>query len=141
MNFRPLFTACLSAGFLSLAGCSTTPPREPRGEIGEPIGVEYGLASYYGRTMWSTEPTASGERFHASRMTAAHRRLPFGSMVRVTNLRNGRAVVVRINDRGPFKRGRIIDVSKAAAKELGMLNAGVVKVRVENFGKTPLEMR
>jgi rare lipoprotein A len=91
--------------------------------------------------MWSTEPTASGERFHASRMTAAHRRLPFGSMVRVTNLRNGRAVVVRINDRGPFKRGRIIDVSKAAAKELGMLNAGVVKVRVENFGKTPLEMR
>ena len=75
--------------------------------------------------------TASGERFAPERLTAAHRTLPFGTMVRVTNMRNGRSVVVRINDRGPYSHGRIIDVSLAAAKQLQMIEAGIVPVRLE----------
>lgn len=83
-----------------------------------------GIASYY----WQGRSTASGERFNPSAMTAAHRSLPFGTKVRVTNLRNGKAVVVRINDRGPFVRGRVIDVSKAAASELGFTGHGITRV-------------
>ncbi len=79
-----------------------------------------GVASYY----WQGRGTASGERFNPDAMTAAHRSLPFNTKVEVTNLRNGRSVIVRINDRGPFIRGRIIDVSKAAAGELGFRGAG-----------------
>ena len=76
--------------------------------------------------------TASGERFNPNAFTAAHRTLPLGTRVRVTNTRNGRSVEVRINDRGPFgNRERIIDLSKAAARELHMLDAGVVPVTVE----------
>lgn len=83
-----------------------------------------GVASFY----WQGRSTASGERFNPSAMTAAHRSLPFGTKVRVTNLKNGRSVVVRINDRGPFVRGRVIDVSKAAASELGFTGSGVTRV-------------
>lgn len=74
--------------------------------------------------------TASGERMNPNALTAAHRSLPFGTKVRVKNLRNGRSVVVRINDRGPFVGGRIIDVSKAAASQLGMISSGTAKVSV-----------
>lgn len=73
--------------------------------------------------------TASGERFNAGAMTAAHKTLPFGTQVRVTDLRTGRQVVVRINDRGPFVRGRVIDLSRAAARRLGM--GGLARVRIE----------
>lgn len=83
-----------------------------------------GIASYY----WQGQSTASGERFNPGAMTAAHRSLPFGTKVRVTNLRNGRTVVVRINDRGPFVRGRVIDLSRAAASELGFTGSGVTHV-------------
>lgn len=83
-----------------------------------------GIASFY----WQGRSTASGERFNPGAMTAAHRSLPFGTKVRVTNLRNGRSVVVRINDRGPFVRGRLIDVSRAAASELGFTGSGVTRV-------------
>ncbi len=83
-----------------------------------------GHASWYALT----SKTASGERMNASLMTAAHRSLPFGTKVLVTNKRNGKSVVVRINDRGPFIRGRIIDVSKAAAKNIGMVNSGTAQV-------------
>lgn len=83
-----------------------------------------GVASYY----WQGRGTASGERFNPGALTAAHRTLPFGTKVRVTNLRNGRTVVVRINDRGPFVRGRVIDVSRAAASELGFTGSGVTRV-------------
>ncbi|HUH03595.1 MAG TPA: septal ring lytic transglycosylase RlpA family protein [Kofleriaceae bacterium] len=76
-------------------------------------------------------PTASGERFDKRAMTAAHRTLPMGSVVRVTNLKNDRQVTVRINDRGPYGKGRIIDVSEAAAKKLDMIKAGVVPATVE----------
>lgn len=91
-----------------------------------------GKASYYG-SRHHGKRTASGERFDQHALTAAHRSLPFGTRVRVTNLRNQRSVVVRINDRGPYARGRIIDLSRQAARQLGMLSAGVVPVRVESI--------
>ncbi len=83
-----------------------------------------------GRASWYalTSKTASGERMDPAKLTAAHPRLRFGTMVEVVNPRNGKSVVVRINDRGPFIKGRIIDVSKAAARELGMIRSGVAKV-------------
>jgi rare lipoprotein A len=89
-----------------------------------------GTASFYGREEHGGK-TASGERFDMNAMTAAHRTAPLGSRLKVTNLRNGRSVVVRINDRGPFVRGRIIDLSRAAAGELGFIGAGVTRVHVE----------
>jgi len=85
--------------------------------------AESGRAAYYGGGR-----TASGERSGPNQLTAAHRTLPFGTNVLVTNLRNGRSVIVRINDRGPYGRGRIIDVSVAAARELGMLRSGTARV-------------
>lgn len=94
-----------------------------------PRHVEQGLASWYGPG-FAGKPTASGERFRPCKRTAAHKTLPFGTRVKVTNLSNGRTVVVRINDRGPFVEGRIIDLSKAAARQLGMLQAGVVRVEI-----------
>jgi rare lipoprotein A len=95
-----------------------------------PARTEDGYASYYGAS-FAGRRTASGERFDPRGFTAAHRDLPFGSKVRVTNLDNGRSVVVRVNDRGPYAAGRIVDLSWAAARELGMLQSGVVRVRVE----------
>ena len=85
-------------------------------------------ASYYGKEL-AGRPTASGEKFNPSGMTAAHRTLPFGTRVRVTHSRNGRSVIVRINDRGPFVRGRSIDLSRGAARALGM--GGMAHVRLE----------
>lgn len=85
-----------------------------------------GMASYYGYG----GRTANGERHSASAMTAAHRSLPFNTKVRVTNKANGRSVVVRINDRGPFVKGRIIDVSTAVAEELGFRSRGVARVDI-----------
>ena len=90
-------------------------------------GTWTGKASYYGHG----GRTASGARHDARAMTAAHRTLPFGSRVRVTNLSNNRSVVVLVNDRGPFIRGRVIDVSTKAAEALGFRHAGVARVRVE----------
>ena len=83
-----------------------------------------------GRASWYalTSMTASGERMDPSKLTAAHPRLSFGTRVEVVNSRNGKTVVVRINDRGPFAKGRVIDVSKAAAGQLGMIRSGVAKV-------------
>jgi rare lipoprotein A len=88
-----------------------------------------GSASYYA-SKFNGRRTASGERFDNSDLTAAHRSLPFGSRVRVTNPANGRSVVVRVNDRGPFTRGRLIDVSRAAAEELGMVARGHADVEL-----------
>jgi rare lipoprotein A len=94
------------------------------------------LHSETGRASWYqlASATASGERMSEAEMTAAHRTLPLGSYARVENLANGRVVIVRINDRGPFAKNRIIDLSKAAAKELGMIRAGVARVRVTPLG-------
>jgi rare lipoprotein A len=91
---------------------------------------EIGLASYYAHAFDSL-PTASGERFDMHAMTAAHRTLPFGTRVKVTHLVNGRSAVVRINDRGPFQKGRVLDLSYAAARALRLIGPGVGRVRVE----------
>ncbi|MCK0197736.1 septal ring lytic transglycosylase RlpA family protein [Ancylobacter sp. 6x-1] len=104
-------------------GCLCTAPafaQEPALKTGS------GMASYYGYR----GKTANGERHSAAAMTAAHRSLPFGTHVRVTNTSNGKSVVVRINDRGPFVRGRVIDVSTAAADALGFRSKGVAKVKL-----------
>lgn len=93
-------------------------------------GTQIGMASWYGDKEHGGK-TASGERFSMDDYTAAHKELPIGTMVRVTNLENGRDVIVRINDRGPFKRGRIIDLSYAPAKDIGMVGKGTAKVKVE----------
>lgn len=92
--------------------------------------VGEGMASYYGNEFAGSR-TASGERFDPSEMTAAHRTLAFNSRVAVTNLDNGKEVVVRINDRGPWGKGRVIDISHAAAKEIGMHRSGTARVRLE----------
>ena len=89
-----------------------------------------GMASYYGRRFHGKR-TANGERFNMRAMTAAHKSLPFGTRVRVTNARNGRSVIVRINDRGPFVRGRTIDLSRAAAEQIGMVSSGHARVKLE----------
>lgn len=91
--------------------------------------AETGVASVYGRRFHGRR-TANGERFDVSALTAAHRRLPFGSRVRVTSLQTGRSVVVRINDRGPFARGRVIDLSPAAARSLGVGTVSLTRVRL-----------
>jgi peptidoglycan lytic transglycosylase len=88
----------------------------------------YGLASYYSH---QNSRTASGERFNPRELTAAHRTLPFGTRVRVTELKTGRSVTLRINDRGPFIEGRIVDVSKSAAEELGMVGRGIARVKLD----------
>ena len=89
--------------------------------------IQSGGASWYGPGFHGRK-TANGERFNAHALTAAHRSLPFGSRVRVTNARTGRSVVVRINDRGPFAGGRVIDLSKAAAQAVGISGVGRVKL-------------
>jgi rare lipoprotein A len=91
---------------------------------------ERGTASWYGKRFHG-QPTSSGERYDMYKMTAAHPTLPIPSYARVTNLKNGRSVIVRINDRGPFHSGRIIDLSYAAAAKLGYVNAGSAPVEVE----------
>ena len=100
-----------------------------------PDFAQTGLASWYGRTK-KLKRTASGEKLSNYKLTAAHRSLPMGTIVHVTNLRNGRAVDVRINDRGPFVGGRVIDLSYDAALQLGMTDNGVVPVRLEVFDNT-----
>ena len=110
------------SGAIRTASIPATPSR-----ITSSRDPAYGLASYYG----VGSQTASGEKFNARAMTAAHRTLRFGTRVRVTDVVTGRSVEVRINDRGPFIRGRIIDVSTAAAESLGIVGRGVAKVRVD----------
>lgn len=108
----------------------TEPPSLYPGIV--PSYTQVGLASWYGRH-FHKRPTASGEHYDMNDFTAAHRWLPLDTVVRVTNLTNDHTVLVRINDRGPFAKGRVIDVSRSAAKALGMTNAGVVPVRVDVF--------
>ena len=111
--------------FTVLAGCASHDT--------DPNGYDKtGTASYYG-SRHHGKRTASGERFNQHGLTAAHRSLPFGSRVRVTNLANQRSVVVRINDRGPHSRGRLIDLSRAAAQKIGMIRSGTARVRVQGL--------
>jgi len=127
---------------LALSGCAgKKPPPAPPDVDRRPPGIEKakpgkekrwrqeGIASWYGKK-YHRRKTASGERYNMYELTAAHRTLPFGTILKVTNLENGRTVKVRINDRGPFVKGRIIDLSLAAAREIGMVQAGIVRVRI-----------
>lgn len=137
----PVAAVVLATSFLG--GCAS-PERiviEGTIEKGQKIyvteSVEKGIASYYyGR--WIGRKTANGEIYRASDVTAAHRTLPFNTMVRVTNLRNNKTVIVRINNRGPFIRGRIIDLSLEAARRVDMTRAGIVPVKVEVLKEVPI---
>ena len=126
----------LAASLAALSACATTSTRPPG--TGQPAPKQpaevVGIASYYADSLHG-RTTASGERYDKQELTAAHRTLPFGSRVRVTNLSNGKSVVVRINDRGPFAGKRVIDLSYAAAKELQFLGKGTTKVRLEVLGR------
>ena len=111
-----------------MAGCSIAPKSGPGGKwVGH---RETGQASYYA-DKFQNRNTASGEPYKSCRKTAAHRTLPFGSKVKVTNVRNGKSVVVRINDRGPFVRGRVIDLSRSSFASIGNVSDGLLKVRIE----------
>lgn len=126
----------LIAAILSLAACSSTPERKQPKTAAAPVSEgrletrAKGMASWYGKRFHQRR-TASGEHFDMNAMTAAHRTLPFGTKVEVTNLKTGKSVVVRINDRGPFSRHRVIDVSYGAAKSIGLVTAGVAPVELK----------
>jgi rare lipoprotein A len=125
---RALGTLLVAA--LASSGCSLV--RSPWQPAPPPLrgGVQHGIASWYGPGFHG-RPTASGERYDQDALTAAHPSLPFGTRVRVTNLDNGRAVDVRITDRGPFVGGRVVDLSRGAARAVGLLAAGIGPVRLE----------
>jgi rare lipoprotein A len=93
-----------------------------------------GMTSWYGRAHHGKK-TASGERFNMYGLTAAHRTLPLGTMVRVTNVANGKSVIAKVNDRGPFHGNRVLDLSQGAAKALDMMKSGTAKVQIEILGK------
>jgi len=110
-------------------------PAPAAAPVAPAVGME-GLAAYYSDRL-DGRKTASGQVFDQSKLTAAHPTLPFGTMVKVTNTRNNRSVVVRINDRGPTQAGRVIDLSRAAASKLGMLRSGLAPVKLEVVKDAP----
>ena len=135
MSRRLLATAALLSSLAVAAACASRTPRP----VSHPVPPEEaasawseeGLASWYGGgDGFDGKPTASGEIFDTSQLTAAHRDLPLGTVVDVTNVETGASVRVRINDRGPFVRGRIIDLSRSAAQRVGVIGPGVAKVRL-----------
>jgi peptidoglycan lytic transglycosylase len=136
---QTLGTGCASPGGASHEGVSRSAPYVVNGTRYVPLSdwrgyEEVGMASWYGAAHHGKK-TANGERFDARRgYTAAHKTLPFDVCARVENLRNGKHVLVRINDRGPFAKGRVIDLSRAAAAEIGLIGSGVAKVRVAAVG-------
>jgi len=111
----------------SLASCAKTTTVSPSGSIGY---QESGKASYYAMK-YQNRKTASGERLNQGSKTAAHKKLPFGTIVKVTNIKNGKRVTVKINDRGPFVKGRIIDLTRSAFSSIGDLRSGVIDVKIE----------
>jgi rare lipoprotein A len=125
-----IYLALLSTA-LVFTNCATPLPKPIDPQIGY---VEEGIASWYGPGFHG-KPTASGERYNMYQMTGAHKRLPLGTIVQVQSLTTGLSATVRINDRGPFVRGRIIDLSYAAARSLRMIGKGIEKVRVKVLEK------
>ena len=110
-----------------IGGCTSVPLKSQPKWIGY---KESGKASFYAMK-YQFRKTASGERFNQYSNTAAHRKLPFGTKVKVTNVKNGKSVVVKINDRGPFVKGRIIDLSRSAFNSIGNTDSGVINVKIE----------
>ncbi|MFM8888227.1 MAG: septal ring lytic transglycosylase RlpA family protein [Chthoniobacterales bacterium] len=138
-----VFHAAAFAAALFFAGCAAkqgliVEPSKPEVVYdATPVSVLHGKASYYyGR--WIGRLTANGETYRAADVTAAHKTLPFNTMVRVTNLKNGKSVIVRINNRGPYVKGRILDLSLVAAQTIDMTTAGVVPVKAEILRKIPV---
>lgn len=132
--------AWVLAGAVVVTGCAGVPERPPGipqarayQAVPSPDRGQVGIASWYGAPFHGRR-TASGQRFDMHALTAAHPSLPFGTRVQVTNLANGRSVVLVVNDRGPFVRGRIIDVSHHGAEHLGFVRAGTARVRVRVLG-------
>ncbi len=152
------------AACLLVAGCQTPPPAPPPEDhtvtvpssagvykVGQPYQIdniwyypheqpdydETGIASWYGPTFYG-KTTANGETYDGAKVTAAHRTLPMPVNVRVTNLQNGKSIIVRVNDRGPYARGRIIDLSKRAAELLDVVQSGTARVRVTYLGRADL---
>ncbi|HEY6192560.1 MAG TPA: septal ring lytic transglycosylase RlpA family protein [Bacteroidota bacterium] len=128
-------TGLISLLLLGLSGCVPSPRftsahSHQEGSGGEFSFSEEGMASYYAEE-FNGRKTSNGEVYDMNRFTAAHRTLPFNTRVRVTNTHSGKAVIVRINDRGPFKDDRIIDLSLAAAKEIELIGSGTAPVRLE----------
>lgn len=122
--------AVLLGGCAAKQGLIVEPDKPEIVYDAKPVAVLHGKASYYyGR--WIGRLTANGETYRATDVTAAHKTLPFNTMVRVTNLNNGKSVIVRINNRGPYIKGRILDLSLVAAQKIEMTKAGVVPVRAE----------
>ena len=153
------FGKIVAVGLMALAaGCASAPRKSsgaapsPHYKIGKPYQVagkwyhpkedpnysKVGIASWYG-SQFHGRLTANGEIFDMDRLSAAHTTLPLPSMVEVTNLENGRSVVVRVNDRGPFVDDRIIDMSREGARRLGFEQQGIARVRVRYVGTAPLE--
>jgi rare lipoprotein A len=131
MTSLPLFLLVLTV----IQGCSTMSTKVaslPTPKISPPAAGQIGNASWYGPG-FNGKVTASGDAFDQTKMTAAHRTLPLGSKAKVTNLSNGKSVEVKINDRGPYAEGRIIDLSLAAAKALGIVDHGTARVSVESL--------
>ena len=120
----------LLASILLAAACGQQKPPSTSPASIERHAVETGRASWYGKAHQG-KLTASGERFDMHALTAAHRTLPFGTMVRVKDLKSGRSVDVRINDRGPYRRDRIIDLSYEAARKLGFVSRGTTRVEIK----------
>lgn len=132
MNIKRVVLMALAA---LLCGCGSKPGKVVAAKVhavfaDEVVETQSGIASLY----WQGSRTASGERFNPNGLTAAHRKWPFGTRVRVTNVNTGRHVIVRINDRGPFTRGRIIDLTPPAAKSIGFdRRMGLARVKIERL--------
>jgi rare lipoprotein A (peptidoglycan hydrolase) len=145
--FVPSLTGCVLVASLAFccldvdgAQAGRAADGSPRATAGtkplSPAQVQIGLASWYGRR-WQGRPTASGERYDRHQPTAAHRTAPLGTQAVVTNLANGYTVRVRINDRGPHTRHRILDLSYEAARQLDMVRTGAARVKVEFLAASP----
>jgi len=129
--FNKKLIIVLSLSVFSVTGCSSKNLKESSSLINPKVGMMVvGKASWYGKK-FEGKKTASGDIFRMRKKTAAHRTLPFNTMVKVTNLTNNKSEIVRINDRGPLKKSRMIDVSHAVAKKIGILSSGITKVKVE----------
>ena len=135
-RYAMLFMVTLLAGSLTLPADALAGNGKSAHERHQKKRNQTGMASFYGHE-FKGQRTANGERFDPNQLTAAHRTLPFGTRVKVTNLDNGRHVVVRINDRGPYAKGRVLDLSRAAARKLGFEQDGTALVRLQILKRPP----
>lgn len=134
--YRPIVRLLASVLFvISVAGCALSSGSQVRHPGQGGSFHEEGLASWYGPGFHGRK-TASGERFNQNAMTCAHKTLPFGTKLKVINLDNGQELVVTVNDRGPFVRSRIVDLSREGAKKLGFIHQGTTRVRIERHLET-----